>query len=154
MYTVLVFCCAVFSRIWLFVTPMDCSPPGPSVHGDSPGKNSGVGCHALLQGTFPAQGSNPGLLHCGLILYLLSHQGSSKILRWVAYPFSREFSGDPRIQLGSPALQADSSPAVLPALTICQMLSYKLYAYYLLKPHNIWCGCYSYPYFIDVKTQD
>ena len=34
--------------------PMDCSPPGPSVHGDSPGKNTGVGCHALLQGIFPA----------------------------------------------------------------------------------------------------
>ena len=32
--------------------PMD-SPPGSSVHGDSPGKNIGVGCHALLQETFP-----------------------------------------------------------------------------------------------------
>ena len=30
--------------------PIDCSPPGSSVHGDSPGKNTGVGCHALLQG--------------------------------------------------------------------------------------------------------
>ena len=44
--------------------PMDCSPPGSSVHGDSPGKNTGVGCHALLQGIFPTQGSNPGLPHC------------------------------------------------------------------------------------------
>ena len=44
--------------------PMDCRPPGSSVHGDSPGKNTGVGCHALLQGIFPTQGSNPGLLHC------------------------------------------------------------------------------------------
>ena len=43
---------------------MDCSPPGSSVHGDSPGKNTGVGCHALLQGIFPTQESNPGLLHC------------------------------------------------------------------------------------------
>ena len=41
--------------------PMDCSPPGSSVHGDSPGKNTGVGCHALLQGVFPTQGLNPGL---------------------------------------------------------------------------------------------
>ena len=41
--------------------PMHCSPPGSSVHGDSPGKNTGVGCHALLQGIFPTQGSNPGL---------------------------------------------------------------------------------------------
>ena len=38
---------------------MDCSPPGSSVYGDSPGKNTGVGCHALLQGIFPTQGSNP-----------------------------------------------------------------------------------------------
>ena len=42
--------------------PMDCSPPSSSVHGDSPGKNTGVGCHALLQGIFPIQGSNPHLL--------------------------------------------------------------------------------------------
>ena len=40
---------------------MDCSPPGASVHGDSPGKNTGVGCHALLQGIFLTRGLNPGL---------------------------------------------------------------------------------------------
>ena len=56
--------------------PMDCSPPGSSVHGASPGKNTGVGCHALLQGIFPTQRWNPGLPHCRLILYHLSHQGS------------------------------------------------------------------------------
>ena len=56
--------------------PMDCSLPGSSVHGDSPGKNNGVGCLALLQGIFPTQGSNPGLPHCRRILYHLSHQGS------------------------------------------------------------------------------
>ena len=55
---------------------MDCSLPGSSVHGDSPGKNTGVGCHALLQGTFLTQGSNLGLLHCRQILYNLNHQGS------------------------------------------------------------------------------
>ena len=44
--------------------PIDCSPPGSSVHGDSPGKNTGVGCLAFLQGIFPTQGSNPGLPHC------------------------------------------------------------------------------------------
>ena len=67
---------------------MDCTPPGSSVHGDSPGKNTGVGCHAFLQGMFPTQGSNPGLLHCRWILYHLSQQGSPKMLGWVAYPFS------------------------------------------------------------------
>ena len=56
--------------------PMDCSPPGSSVHADSPGKSPGVGCHALLQGIFPAQGSNPSLPHCRWILYHPSHQGS------------------------------------------------------------------------------
>ena len=55
---------------------MDCSLPGSSVHGDSPGKNIGVGCHALLQGIFPTQGSNPGLPHCRQILHCLRHQGS------------------------------------------------------------------------------
>ena len=43
---------------------------------DSPGKNTGVGCHSLLQGIFRTQGSNPGVLHCRQILYQLSHQGS------------------------------------------------------------------------------
>ena len=42
--------------------PMDCGPPDSSVHGDSPGKNTGVGCHALLQGIFPTQGSNSRLI--------------------------------------------------------------------------------------------
>ena len=40
------------------------------------GKNTGVGGHFLLQGIFPTQGSNSGLLHCRWILYPLSHQGS------------------------------------------------------------------------------
>ena len=42
--------------------PMDCSPPGSSGPWDSPGKNTCVDCHALLQGTFPTQGLNPCLL--------------------------------------------------------------------------------------------
>ena len=42
--------------------PMDCSPPDSSVHGDSPGKNTGVACHALLQGIFPTQGLNSRLV--------------------------------------------------------------------------------------------
>ena len=56
--------------------PIDCSLPGLSVHGDSPGKNTGVGCHAFFQGIFPTQGSNPDLLNSRLILYRLSHQGN------------------------------------------------------------------------------
>ena len=62
--------------------PMDCSPPGSCVHGDSPSKNTGMGCQALLQGIFPIQGSNPGLPHCRRILYHLSHQGSPCCVAW------------------------------------------------------------------------
>ena len=73
--------------------PMNCSPPGSSVHGDSQGKHTGLGCHAPLHWIFPTQGLNPGLPHCRWILYLLSHQGSPRILEWVACPFSRGSSG-------------------------------------------------------------
>ena len=48
------------SRLTL-CNPMDCSLPGFFVHGDSPPKNTGVGCN-VLQGIFPNQGSNPCLL--------------------------------------------------------------------------------------------
>ena len=57
---------------------------------NSPGQNTGVGRLSLLQGIFPTQGLNPGLLHCRWLLYQLSHKGSPRILEWVAYPF---FSG-------------------------------------------------------------
>ena len=56
---------------------------------NSPGRNIGVGRFSLLQGTFPTQGSNPGLQHCRWNLYQLSHRGSPRIVEWVAYPFSR-----------------------------------------------------------------
>ena len=55
--------------------PVDCSPPGSSVHCDSPDKNTRVGGLSLLCGIFPTQGSNQGLLHCRWILYQLSYQG-------------------------------------------------------------------------------
>ena len=44
---------------------------------NSPGKNTGMGTLSLLQGIFPTQGSNLGLLHCRRILYLLSQQGAN-----------------------------------------------------------------------------
>ena len=59
-------CCVCAQLLQLCPTlcdSMDCSPPGSSDRGDSPGKNTGVGCHALLQGIFLTQGSNPHLLH-------------------------------------------------------------------------------------------
>ena len=53
-----------------------------SLLSEPPGKpeNTGVGCHALLQGIFSTQGLDPGLPHCRWILYHLSHQGSPIIL--------------------------------------------------------------------------
>ena len=65
-------CSVTSSSLWphgLWPTRLFCS-------WNSPGKNTGVGCHSLLQGIFLTQGSNTGLLHCRQILYHLSHQGS------------------------------------------------------------------------------
>ena len=53
--------------------PNDCSPPCSSFHGDSPGKNTGMGCHFLLQGIFLIQESNPHLLHWQADSLPLSH---------------------------------------------------------------------------------
>ena len=60
------------------------SPPGSSVHGDSPGKNTGMGCHALLRGIFPAQGSTPSLLP------LLHWQVNFSSVSYLGSPFLRE----------------------------------------------------------------
>ena len=74
-YNIYVLCLVAQSCLTLW-DPVDCSLPGSSVLGDSLGKNTGVNCRALLQGIFPTQGSNPGVPHCGGILYRLNHQGS------------------------------------------------------------------------------
>ena len=66
---------------------------------NSPGQNTGVGDLSLLQGIFPTQGLNPSLPHCRQILYVLSHKGSTQVLEWLAYPFSRG-SSQPRNQTG------------------------------------------------------
>ena len=81
--------CLVAQSCPILWNPMGCSPPGSFVQGDFPGKNTRVGCHALLQGIFPTQESNPDLPHCRRILYHLIYQRSPRILKGVAYPFSR-----------------------------------------------------------------
>ena len=70
-------------------------PHGLNSLWNSPGQNTGVGSFSLLLGIFPTQGSHPGLPHCRQILYQLSHKGSPRILKWVAYPFSKG-SSSPR----------------------------------------------------------
>ena len=66
--------------------PIDCSPPGSSVHGDSPGKNTGVDCHFLLQGIFmtpggKTQGSVLSRLHQQVDSLPLSLQGKETFKR-------------------------------------------------------------------------
>ena len=68
-------CLCTLSYLTLYDS-MDCSPPGSSVHGIFLDKNTRVGCHLLLQGIFPTQGSNPGIPHCRWFLYDLIHLGS------------------------------------------------------------------------------
>ena len=69
--------CSVAQWCLTLCDPVDCSPP------------SGVGCHALLQGIFPTQGSYPGLLHCRQTPYHLSHN---------LPPFSLVLASSPAMQ--------------------------------------------------------
>ena len=75
--------CAVLSRSVVSDTlgPHGSQPTRLLCPWYSPGKKTGVGCHALLQGIFPTQGSNPGLPLCRWILYQLSHQMNLNALR-------------------------------------------------------------------------
>ena len=82
-----------FSRVWLFATPWTIESMEVS------SQNTGMGNLSLLQGTFPTQGSNPGLLNCRQILYQLGHKGNPRILEWVVYPFCSTSSW-PRKQNG------------------------------------------------------
>ena len=64
------------SRAQLFATPWTVACTKLLQPLDFPGKSTGMGCHFLLQGIFPTQGSNPGLPYRRQMLYHLSHQGS------------------------------------------------------------------------------
>ena len=68
-------CVCIIAQLWLTLCrPVDCSPPGSSAHWNSPGKNTGVGCHAVFHRIFPAQWLNPCPPQCRQIPYHLSHQ--------------------------------------------------------------------------------
>ena len=88
------------SHVRLFVTPWTIN----TVHGILQARVLEWVTHSLLQGIFPTQGQT---------LYCQSHQGSSRILEWVAIPFSRASSW-PRNRTGVPPLRVDSLPAELP----------------------------------------
>ena len=107
--------CLVAQSCLTLFNAMDCSLPGSSVHEDSPGKNPGVGCHALLQGIVPTQSLNPGLLHYRQILYHLSHQGSLNILLLLLSHFSCvQLCATPQ----TTAHQAPPVPGILQARTL------------------------------------
>ena len=63
--------------------PMDCSPPGSSVHVIFLGKNTGVGCNFFFQGIFPTQGSNPYRLRCSLCVFNFLNLRSAERLTWL-----------------------------------------------------------------------
>ena len=65
-------CAQLFVTVWIGACTKLLCP------WDFQGKSTGVGCHFLLQGIFPTQGSNPGLSHCRQTLYHLSHRGSTQ----------------------------------------------------------------------------
>ena len=79
--------CVCAQSCLTFCDPRNCSPPGSTVDGIFPGKNTGVGCHFLLQGIFPNQGLNPGLLclwHWQADSLPLCHLGSPLLLGHVS----------------------------------------------------------------------
>ena len=107
------------------MTPRTVACQAPLSTGGSPGKSTGVDCHALLQGIFPTQGSNPGLPHCRYILYHLRHQGSPRGVGGL-YLFPGDLP-NPGIKLGSPALQVDSLPAELRGNPVCMCMYTYIY---------------------------
>ena len=101
------------SRVQLFAVPWS----GPW---NSLGQNTGVGSFSLLQGIFPTQGLNPGLLHYRQILYQLSHREAQEYQSCEPIPSPADLP-DPGTEKGSPALQADSLPTELSAKDACSL---------------------------------
>ena len=108
----------VLSHFRLSVTPWTVARQVPLSMGFSRQEYwSGLPC--LPSRDLPSSGIKPGLPHCWQIFfYHLNHQGSPRILEWVAYSFSRGNLPNPGIKLGSPALQANSLPAELPGMPV------------------------------------
>ena len=123
--------CCHLSRVQFFVTLRTIAHQAP-LSINSPGKNTGVDCHALRQGIFPTQGSNPGLPHYRQILYHLSHQESPRILEWVAYAFSRGIplfwacSWRAASSQACPCLGLIPTQELNPSVLLCRQILYQL----------------------------
>ena len=92
-----------FMKVKVTQSCLTLQPHGLYSQWNSPGQNTGVGSHSLVQGIFSTQRSNPGLPHFRQIVYKLSHQGSPRILAWIAYSFSSR-SSRPRKQMNQDLL--------------------------------------------------
>ena len=86
--------CLVAQSCLTLCDPMNCSPPGSSIRGFSPGKNTGVGCHFLLQGIFPTQELNPWLLHWQVDSLPLESPGKSLCCPGPNINFNSNLSGE------------------------------------------------------------
>ena len=82
---------------------------------NSPGQNTGVGCHSLFQGIFPTQRSNPGFLHCRWILYQLSYQGGKPL----ELPTAAEM-----IEIHAAGCQGNKNHLFLLAIDVLSVLSH------------------------------
>ena len=114
---------------------------------NSPGKNARVGCHSLLQGIFPTQGLNPGLLHCRQILYHLNYQESQ-------YWNVLKTCNVPGVESCSPHCTLNCSfdhPALFVHLLACLMQrKLKLYIIHSLGIWNWWFCILEYKSSINV----
>ena len=113
---------------------------------NSPGRNPGVGSLSLLQGICPTQGSNPGLPHGRWILYQLSHQGSTRILEWVAYPISSR-SSRPRNRTGVSCCCVNREEVHLHFLRVFFFFRVFLRVIHLFRKSCHWWQCCSW-YFV------
>ena len=118
--------CLVTQSCPTLATPWTVARQAPLSMGEFSRQEYWIGLSCPPPGDLPNPGIEPRSLHCKQILYHLSHQGSPRILEWVAYPFSMGSSW-PGIELGSLALQADSLPAELPGKPIQGKLFYAVF---------------------------
>ena len=93
---------------------------------DSPGKNTRVGCQAVLQGVFPAQGSNPSLLQCRRIIYCLSHHGAECIERCKLF----RIGSDMCLKIGASRMTQDTVLHFVPLRALNSALEPWPYYYY------------------------
>ena len=107
--------------------PMDCSPSGSSVHGIL--QNTGVGCHALLQGIFLTQGSNWGLLHCRQIL-LSEPLGKPYICIYLPiYPLIHNIHSSIHPSIHATTLHSSIQPPTHPSIPFSSLLkSFSVYS--------------------------